>query len=580
MNALPEIEEQSFSCSAGYYVLNVEGVHFIGQDKDGEKPWIKLCSALVVSGKSRDITSGVWGRLLEWIDDDGNPHQWLMPQSILEGDGLELRQKLASEGLHIEQHKAVREHLAGYIKACTSEARVRSVDQPGWAGDVYVTPCGPVGEASEKFILNSPSGVRMNSAVCGDLADWRTNISLLAQGNSRLMLAICAAFAGPLLELSGIGSGGFHLRGPSSSGKTTALKVAASVWGNPKEYVKLWRSTDNAMEGLASQHNDGLLILDEIGQIDPARAGEVAYMLANGQGKARANRYGHAQPIAQWRTLFLSSGEESLSGLMARAGKKSTVGQEIRLADIDADAGKGMGIIEALHDCDTSSELIGEIQAKCERCYGAVGIAWLEHLVAHREGLVAEVRKACVAHADQLMPLNASGQVKRVAHRFALLAFAGELASTLRLTGWDKGEAFQAVRACFDAWIDGYGGTSDQEDRRICDQVMAFLEMHGSSRFQNVKDRADFRVPNRVGFFRSGLDGSLEFLVLASQFNSEVCQGLDVKRAKKVLAANGTLIPGMNGNLQTVRLPGLGCAKVYVLKYLPQRTKEDSIEEP
>ncbi len=34
---------------------------------------------------------------------------------------------------------------------------------------------------------------------------------------------------------------------------------------------------------------------------------------------------------------------------MARAGKKPTAGQEIRLTEIDADAGAGMGALEDLH---------------------------------------------------------------------------------------------------------------------------------------------------------------------------------------------------------------------------------------
>ncbi|GHL48389.1 hypothetical protein ECZU29_32390 [Escherichia coli] len=35
----------------------------------------------------------------------------------------------------------------------------------------------------------------------------------------------------PLLRLTGTGGGGFHLRGESTDGKTTVMKVAASVCG-------------------------------------------------------------------------------------------------------------------------------------------------------------------------------------------------------------------------------------------------------------------------------------------------------------------------------------------------------------
>ena len=43
--------------------------------------------------------------------------------------------------------------------------------------------------------------------------------------------------------------------------------------------------------------------------MDPKQAGEAAYMLANGKGKARASRTGDARAPASWRLLFLSSGE-------------------------------------------------------------------------------------------------------------------------------------------------------------------------------------------------------------------------------------------------------------------------------
>ena len=63
-------------------------------------------------------------------------------------------------------------------------------------------------------------------------------------------------------------SGGFHYRGDSSGGKTTALKLAASVYGGTS-YLQRWRSTDNALEATAAQHSDCLLILDELAQTDP-----------------------------------------------------------------------------------------------------------------------------------------------------------------------------------------------------------------------------------------------------------------------------------------------------------------------
>lgn len=114
--------------------------------------------------------------------------------------------------------------------------------------------------------------------------------------------------------------------------------------------MQRWRTTDNALEAIAAQHCDGLLILDELAQVDGKVAGECAYMLANEQSKARASRSGAARARLSWRLLFLSAGELGLADHMAEGGKRTRTGQEVRMADIPADAGQGMGAFECLHD--------------------------------------------------------------------------------------------------------------------------------------------------------------------------------------------------------------------------------------
>ena len=113
-----------------------------------------------------------------------------------------------------------------------------------------------------------------------------------------------------MLDLAGVEGGGFNLRGASSSGKTSLLVASSSVYGLPEEAVRGWRSTANALEGLAALHNDGFLVLDEISEVQPEHAGEAAFMLANGRQKARANRTGSSRKVLTWKLLFLSSGEE------------------------------------------------------------------------------------------------------------------------------------------------------------------------------------------------------------------------------------------------------------------------------
>ena len=300
--------------------------------------------------------------------------------------------------------------------------------------------------------------------------------------------------------------------------------------------------------------------------MDPREAGEAAYLLANGQGKARAARNGTVRAPQRWRVLCLSAGEESLAGLMARAGKQPTAGQEIRLADVEADAGQGLGLFDVLHIDGTPAAQAFAIKEATTRWHGAVGVEWLRRLVA--DGAIVADRVAAFGQhfCAEVLHAEAVGQVARVARRFALVAAAGELATASGLTGWAAGEASSAARICFKAWLEGFGGTGSREERAFFAQVRAFFEAHGASRFAATTDDAEPRVVNRAGFYRDRHTGEREFLVLPEVFRREVCAGFDSRAATRWLKEHGWLLPGPDGKAtQKPRLKGLGPTRCYVI---------------
>ncbi|HCE5644852.1 TPA: DUF927 domain-containing protein, partial [Legionella pneumophila] len=100
---------KSFPYAGGCFQLTSDGVIFIGKDKDNnELPARWICSSLYVVAKTRDAHSGEWGRLLEWLDDDGIKHQWAMPLALLQGDSSDVRRELARLGLAISPSKTAR----------------------------------------------------------------------------------------------------------------------------------------------------------------------------------------------------------------------------------------------------------------------------------------------------------------------------------------------------------------------------------------------------------------------------------------------------------------------------------------
>ncbi|EQD50077.1 protein containing DUF927, partial [mine drainage metagenome] len=140
--------------------------------------------------------------------------------------------------------------------------------------------------------------------------------------------------------------------------------MAASAFGGAA-YMGTWRQTDNGLEGTAALHSDLLLILDELSQLDPRHAGQVAYLLANGQGKGRAHRDGSPRAITTWRTLFLSAGEVGLADLVNESGGKVRAGQQVRVLDVAADAGAGLGLFERLPAGVTAGQFSDALKHAC-----------------------------------------------------------------------------------------------------------------------------------------------------------------------------------------------------------------------
>jgi uncharacterized protein (DUF927 family) len=558
-------------------------------DKDGNsKTPLWLSSPLHILAKTRDSRSGEWGRLLEWQDADGAPHRWSMPMLLRRDGGTEVLCELEREGLDVAAGKAVREYLPIYLRIWPTDRRARCVNRLGWCNmpsktAQYLLPAEVIGSTTEPVVFQSMTAIQPAFSVSGTADEWKENVAALAQGNSRMVFAISCAFAGPVLDLTGENSGGFHFRGISSIGKSITLTVGASVWGDPRKYCRTWRHTVNGLEAVAALHNDGFLPLDELGQVDPKDAGECAYLLSNGQGKSRATRYGTARPLMNWRLLFLSAGEQSLASLMAQVNRKPTVGQQIRMAEIEADAGVGMGVVEYLHSYETSSALMLAMRDQAQVYHGAAGVKYLQMLVRERNqdgGQLAEyidgsIRKFVegVTQADVV----AGGQVERVARRFALVGTGGELASKYGLTGWPEGAAMKAAGVCFVSWLNLFGGSGNREERQLLEQARAFFEANGSSRFENVNGGDGQRIINRAGFYRvvetetiDGYEvpkkgGQRQYLVLPQAFRNELCLGFDFNFAARALKKHGWLIPGSDRTAQSIALPGMGKTRAYVI---------------
>ncbi len=530
--------------AARRFELTDQGVYYHEPDKAPR--WV--CAWLEVAARVRNPNGEGWGKLVNFSDPDRTPKRRFVADALLSGDGIELERTLRDAGLHISP--TGRPLLRQYLIEAAPKARARITNRTGWhddsaGGAVFVLPDRAVaaGTAEQWLYDTDPSSATF--ALRGTLKGWQDDLAALCRGNSRLLFAVSVAFAAPLLYLVGSDGGGFHLRGDSSGGKTTVLRVAASACGG-REFLQAWRSTDNALESVALAHCDALLPLDELAQIDPRAAGEVAYMLANGQQKNRAQRMGGLRARATWRVLFLSAGEIGLAEHMGEINKSPRAGQELRLAEIPADAGVGLGIFEELHGYASGAEFSKALTEATRRNYGGAFVAFLEELVRHQHEVADTVKEAQRKFQAAHLTNQAHGQARRVADRFALVGAAGELAQRWGIVPWKPGEAMAAARTCFDAWLARRGGEGNAEERAALRQVREFLRRYGESAFSDMDRPAndsDKHAPvrsDRAGYRRHDpATDSVEYFVFNEVWRTRVCKGFDAAAVGRLMVARG-----------------------------------------
>jgi uncharacterized protein (DUF927 family) len=554
--------------SRGLIYLKAEGKDSEGNEKPPHPLWI--APSFTLPGLVRDDASQGWRLLIAWQDLDGTPHEEAVPFELLAGEGAELARTLGQGGLVLPPDPGLRRHLLRYLCGATSRvlARVRLVDTLGWQEGAFILPNGEtIGQAIEPVRFAGELPRTRSRAAAGSLEGWQRGVGRLAVGNSRLAFAIAAAFAGPLVgSVRPDGGGGFNLLGASSRGKTTCLVAAASVWEDPR-HLPTWRATSSGLEGIAAIRNDGFLALDELSQVDPKEAGQVAYMLSNGSAKARAKRDGGVRTMNQWRVIFLSSGEQGLEDKVNEDGKQVRAGQEVRVPDIPCPQ---EGMFETAHEFPSMGALAEHLKAQAQMHHGHAARAFLEQLCSEwdqRAALQGKLKEMEASWLAQAVPPGADAQVRRVAGRFALVAVAGELAQRMGILPWPEGEAGQAVRICFRAWLDRRGFTGASEVHRGIQAVLDFLDKNGSSRFEEWGDR-EARIINRAGTKRRAegpIDG-WDYFISTSGWR-EACLGFSSASVARACADAGILEPGTDGgHSRSLKIKGQGKVRCYVVR--------------
>ena len=470
-------------------------VFFVGKDDlqviIGDKSPIKLCSYIDVEAEGYDKNGGGRCRLVRFADTFGKIRKATVMMSDLVKNQNSVLAALADQGLTLYRANAQggNAHVAEFIRTRKVERYFQTTDSYGWLelGKRFLIPNVAIGDADGKEIIyNGDTEHAPQYGQGGTLEQWQDTIGTNAKHSSRVAFAVCMAFASPILRFTNEGSGGFHLVGQSSKGKSTALRAGVSVWGQvleDKGEMKMsWNGTGNSIELAAKSRTDLPLFIDELGQGENARVDfeQVIYMLGNGVGKRRMTKDAKGRTLYSWRLLFMSAGEFTVGQMMERARRRDVAtGAEIRMATINAiPVSEDLGVFESIPRGMNSKELADTFAEYGSRFYGTAGVAFMKRFIEDvaRRGGVEAMREFIAKGVSDWVNVHArnyNGQIQREAKRFALVAVAGELATEYGVLPWDTGEASNFADACFRSFVENFE-TSEDREIRLCQGVIDY----------------------------------------------------------------------------------------------------------
>ncbi|WP_053958378.1 DUF927 domain-containing protein [Sulfobacillus thermosulfidooxidans] len=209
----------------------------------------------------------------------------------------------------------------------------------------------------------------------GDAASWWAMLDDVVAFPA-VMIAVLSSLATPLLHLIGAPNFVLDYGGITSSGKTTTLEIAASVWGQPDlkngpAAMFSWASTNVGVEML-SQLISGLpVILDDTKTVqgNPRKVTEILYGIVSGIGKMRGAKAGGSRATGHWRTILLSSGEQPITSFTTDGGIKT----------------RTLSVTQAPWGDEDQAELVQDIKRTIRAHYGHAGSAFIAWLLQHRD---------------------------------------------------------------------------------------------------------------------------------------------------------------------------------------------------
>ncbi|MBX3625029.1 MAG: DUF927 domain-containing protein [Rhizobacter sp.] len=394
--------------------------------------------------------------------------------------------------------------------------------------------------------------------VGGTFEEWKEGIKPILAGNPLVIFGAAISFVSACSAVLDLPSLSILFVGRSSLGKTSAGRLIQSTYKSPEE-LRRWAGTGNGIEGLAAQHCDTMLVLDELGTAEQGHLGATIYRLSGGEGKARADSNGNVRASATIRCGIFATGEITKAERGRSTGESMRDGLEARLVTIPVK--EQHGIFSILPPgFEDGGDLSNHLRAVLRANYGHAGPAFVRALIEEQELIVqrapakAQRYQAQIIQRTNCKPL--SPLEGRVLEGFVTAALAGKLAVRFGILPVSGSDVMQAISHVFGLWLMYWREGADSQKSKALLKVRGWFQQHAVSDFVPLAEWDTSTRKGRPGYVLVHRKEGPLYLVHLDVLRDEICDGLDLEEVLSTLQATGLLATHGKGRQWLQRMPG------------------------
>ena len=300
----------------------------------------------------------------------------------------EFRKQMSMQGVAVTKMDKLMTYMTTWInelQATTKADLART--QFGWTDDTHSAFVLGNQEVTAHGVKSNPpskatAGLMSAFKPKGSLEQWKQMANFYNRDGFELhQFMVASAFGSPLMSFMPIACSSFHVHSKDTGlGKTTAMYVGASVWGNPKTLVVEAQDTKNSLMLRGEVYKNLPYYIDELTNAEGKELSNLIYQLSSGRQRNRmagsANTERHrGEP---WSLLSISTGNtsviERISGF-----KNAPKAEAARMLETKA---------VKLFDETKTKHLTDAHQSNSQNIYGHAGVPYLQYIMQNMDRVI------------------------------------------------------------------------------------------------------------------------------------------------------------------------------------------------